>query len=239
MVPGLHDPMQLADICVALRRQVTEKGYSIEISTDFRAFNEMRNRCRGGKVAPFFDPAVNTGLDTRAFWMAASDAGGTPVCVQAFRLDSADPNLADWAPGWIMGLYLRRGELLVPRSVSPPTRSVSERVSGPVVYHGELWIDSKARARGLLELVPRLGIFLAMIKWHPQAVWAIIGQSMATRGLITRLGYAHLERGFLQWEFLPEGGDEIEWLAVTERDALEYLVQETALAPSGADSPRK
>jgi len=84
-------------------------------------------------------------------------------------------------------------------------------------------------------MVPRLGIFLAMMKWQPQAVWAIIGQSMATRGLITRLGYAHLERGFLQWEFLPEGGDEVEWLAIAESDALEYLLQETGLC-AGEDA---
>lgn len=235
MVAGLRDPMQLAEICVALKRGVIDKGYSIEISEDFRVFGEMRSRSRGGKVAPFFDPAVNASLDERAFWMAIRDSSNALVCTQAFRLDNAEPTLADWAPGWIMGLYMRRGELLVPRSVSPPIRSVSERVAGPVVYHGELWIDARARARGLLEMVPRLGIFLAMMKWQPQAVWAIIGQSMATRGLITRLGYAHLERGFLQWEFLPEGGDEVEWLAIAESDALEYLLQETGLC-AGEDA---
>ncbi len=122
--------------------------------------------------------------------MAVSDDNSALVCMQAFRLDHAEPTFADWAPGWIMGLYLRRGELLVPRAMSPPTRSVSERVAGPVVYHGELWIESTARARGLLDIVPRLGIFLAMMKWQPQAVWGIIGQSMAMRGQITRLGYA-------------------------------------------------
>jgi hypothetical protein len=239
MTMGLRDPMQLAIVTVALRRAVEDMGYCITISEDFHAFAEMRARCRGGKVAPFFDPAVNAGLDKRAFWVGAENSTGVPICLQAFRIDTAEPNLADWAPGWIMGLYLRRGELLVPRAAAPPASSVTERVVGRMVYHGELWIDPKLRGNGLLDILPRMGMLLAMIKWQPDAMWAIIGQTMATRGQITRLGYNHLERGFLQWEFLPEGGEDIEWLAIAEREELEYLVQETRLKVSASQAGGK
>lgn len=230
MCQGLRDPMQLATLAVALRRAVEEMGFRVTVSDDFKAFAEVRARCRGGKVAPFFDPAVNAGLDQRGFWVGAEDASGKPICIQAFRIDTAEPSLADWAPGFIMGLYLKRGELLVPTAVAPPMSSVTERVCGRVVYHGELWIDPEVRQLGLLDTAPRMGMFLAMIKWQPDAIWAIVGQSMATRGQVTRIGYSHLERGFLQWEFLPEGGEGIEWLAICERPDLEYLVQQTRIA---------
>jgi hypothetical protein len=232
MTMGLRDPMQLASAIVALRHRVEDMGYRLMVSDDFRNFAELRTQHRGGKVAPFFDPDVNVGLDKRGFWVGAKNATGTVVCLQAFRIDTVEPNLADWALGWHMGLYLRRGELLVPRQISPPASSISERISGRIAYHGELWIDPKLRGNGLLETLPRMGMLLAVIKWQPEAIWALIGESMATRGQITRLGYNHLERGFFQWEFVPQGADDVEWLAIAERDELEYLIQQTKVGPA-------
>jgi len=224
-----REPLLLAELTVALRRAAEERGYRVTVSNDFRTFAEVCGRCRNQKVSPFFDPAVNAELDERAFWLAANDESGATVSLNAYRIDLAEPSFADWAPGWIMGLYLRRGELLVPKAVSPPASSVTERVSGRVVYHGEVWIDASARSKGLLDILPRLGMFITMIKWQPDAMWGIIGKSMATRGQVVRLGYSHMERGFLQWEFLPEGGEDVEWLVIAQHDELELLVQETEL----------
>ena len=226
---GLRDPMQLAKVTMALHNAAAKLGFNITISNDFHALAEARTGARGGKVAPFFDPGVNTGLHERAFWMTAERESGKPCFLQAFRIDFVQPNLADWAPGWHLGLYLRRGELVVPKAALPPANSITQRVSGRVVYHGELWISPKERGHGLLEIMPRLGMFLAMIKWQPDAMWGIVGRSMATRGHVTRIGYRHIERGLLQWDFLPDGGEEFEWIALAERSDLEYLVQETTL----------
>ncbi len=229
MSGGLRDPMLLADAAVALRHAVEGMGYRLLISNDFDKLAAVRMQYRGSKIAPFFDPTVNAGLEKRGFWMAAEDANGDIVGLQAFRLDIAEPSLADWALGWHMGLYLKRGELAIPREISPPKNSISERVSGRVVYHGEVWIGSTARGKGLLDVLPRLGIFLTMIKWQPDAMWGLIGCSMATRGQVVRLGYSHMERGFLQWEFLPMGAEDVEWLVIAQRDELELLLHETDL----------
>ncbi len=237
MSNGLHDPMKLADVIIALRNAVEDMGYQVSLSNKFRDFSELRSCCRGGKVAPFFDPDINAELDQHAFWIKAEDPNGTPVSLQAFRIDTAQPSLAAWALGWHLGLYLRRGELLVPTEISPPANSISERVSGRVVYHGELWINPKIRGNGLLETLPRMGMLLAMMKWQPDAMWALIGQSMATRGQITRLGYNHLERGFFQWELIPQGAEDVEWLAIAQREELEYLVQETTIPTAQSRVP--
>lgn len=224
-----REPLLLAELTVALRQAAEERGFTVAISNDFRVFADVCGRYRNQKVSPFFDPAVNAELDERAFWLAAADRSGEIVSLNAYRLDLAEPSFADWAPGWIMGLYLRRGELLVPKAVSPPTNSVTERVHGRVVYHGEVWIAPSARKNGLLDILPRLGMFITMIKWQPDAMWGIIGKSMAVRGQVVRLGYSHMERGFLQWEFLPEGGEDVEWLVIAQHDELELLAQETDL----------
>ena len=56
------------------------------------------------------------------------------------------------------------------------------------------------------DIFPRLGMLLAHLKWQPNAFWALMGNSMVTRGYVARLGYATQERGFLQWIWRPEGG---------------------------------
>ena len=83
----------------------------------------------------------------------------------------ADPNLAEWVLGWMMGLYARRREMIVPRAVMPPEHSLSHLIRGRIVYHGELWIDKHCKVG--FPVFPRIGMLLAMVKWQPEAIWAL------------------------------------------------------------------
>jgi hypothetical protein len=73
-----------------------------------------------------------------------------------------------------------------------------------------------------------VGMILALIKWNPDAIWGVAEDLMATKGFVTRIGYAHMERGFFEWEWLPNGAEAREWLALSERADLEYLIEERA-----------
>lgn len=171
-----------------------------------------------------FDAATCRTLGERGFWMSAMDRNGEIVGLQAFRLDEADPNLAEWVLGWMMGIYARRREMIVPRGVLPPEHSLTHLIGGRVVYHGELWIEK--HSRGCFSFFPRLGMLLALIKWQPNAIWALTGQSMATRGHMVRMGYGHLEQSFLTWEWEPDGAEQAEWIGIAERRHLEFSVAE-------------
>ena len=57
-------------------------------------------------------------------------------------------------------------------------------------------------------------MLLAMVKWQPEAIWALTGQSMATRGHMVRMGYGHLEQSFLTWEWEPDGAEQAEWIGI-------------------------
>jgi hypothetical protein len=78
-----------------------------------------------------------------------------------------------------------------------------------------------------VETIPLLGMLIAFIRWNPDAMWGIIKNSMATKGFVTRIGYAHMERGFFEWDWMPQGAER-EWLALSERSDFEYLVEERA-----------
>lgn len=221
---GLSDPMRIVDAITRLRDAGAALGYSFETSTNFIHMAEMRRALRNSEVSPMFDPHVNRYLGDRGFWMKALAADGRPIAIQGFRLDDADPNLAEWALGWMMGLYAKRRELIVPEAIHVPDHSVTALIRGPIGYHGELWIDPQNK--GIFEIFTRLGMLLALIKWHPEALWSLGSRAMATRGHMVRSGYVHLERSFLRWTWEPDGAEPVEWVGVAERRHLEFMVAE-------------
>lgn len=223
---GLADPLRTATAIAGLIRQGTEAGLHFRLGTDFSQLARLRRELRDSDVCPLFDQQICRGLSERGFWMSAEDAKGKTVGLQAFRLDEADPNLAEWVLGWMMGLYARRREMIIPRAVTPPEHSLSHLIRGRIVYHGELWIDK--HAKGCFPVFPRLGMLLAMVKWQPEAIWALTGQSMATRGHMVRMGYGHLEQSFLTWEWEPEGAEQAEWIGIALRRHLEFSIAEMA-----------
>lgn len=228
MLKGLANPLAAARVANALYEQARGMGIRLEISSDFQTFAEIRRSLRNEAVSPFFDPAITDLGNGKAFWTAGYDAQKRVVTIQAFRLDVIDTCLADWALGFVIGIYMKRGEVIVPSKIRPPRNSITERIRGQVAYHGEFWISKDVKQRLAVETIPLLGMILALIKWNPDAIWGIAEDLMATKGFVTRIGYAHMERGFFEWEWLPAGADAREWLAIAERSDLEYLIEERA-----------
>lgn len=224
---GLRDPLKLAQVISQINNLCTRNGFPISVHTDFDLFRDAVAQARGNKlVSPMFDPDINYALGDHAFWMASRDENGDYQCLQSFRLDSVDICLANWVSGWMAGQYLKRSELVVLDHCYPPASSITWDVSGPLVYHGELWISPKLNKAGCVDLFPRLGMLLCHMKWQPKSIWALVGKSMATRGLMVRLGYAQVERSFLKWSIEPKGAEPVEWVAIANRSHLEFLSAE-------------
>jgi len=228
MTAGIADPLGVAQVVCRMLASAQEMGLIIKYSSDFDEFNRIRLQTRGDRVSPMFDPAVSQLDGGRAFWMGVFDNNGRTISMQAFRLDIVHPNLAEWALAWMAGLYIKRKELVLPSALQPPAHSRSRLLKGSLVYHGEMWTERTFKKREWFELFPKLGMLTAYVKWQPEALWALIGKSFANHGYVTRSGYAHQERGFLQWEWEPQGADNVEWLIIAERSHLEFLIAEEA-----------
>jgi hypothetical protein len=223
---GLSDPLQIVQAIAQLVQSGRDQGYEFITSSDFTEFGAWRRKLRASQPSPMFDVTLDRSLEKNSFWMGGFVSSGECISLQAFRLDEATPNLASWVIGWMMGLYARRQELIVPKRPTPPQHSLTTSISGPVAYHGELWIERHHRK--CFELFSRVGLLLALIKWQPSAIWALIGEAMATRGHMVRMGYGHLEPSFLTWEWCPEGAEPREWVGIAERRHLEFSVAELA-----------
>jgi hypothetical protein len=225
----INDPLGAVRSVVALSSLLESWGYSVSLNNNINDLLACRASKREGNITPFFDPEV-CGLNSeRFFWLKISTPEIPVAGIQAFRCDVVDTSLLDWAPSYHIGLYMRRKELCVPTFSAPAASSIAHRIKGKLVYHGELWLDNHTRHRKVLDTFTRLGMLLSYIRWNPDAVWALTNQQMASHGHPHRMGYGHVESGFLKWDWAPEGNALTEYLLVSDRQALEHIVEEITM----------
>lgn len=222
---GIADPLRTVHCVSKLIEFGRDLGYTFNLSTDFKELAAVKKALRDTEISPMFDLAVDSHLSEIAFWIKATSEQGEICGLQAYRLDFASPNLAEWVLGWMMGLYARRREMIIPRQALPPDNSLTSLIRGKVVYSGEVWVSRNAK-KGLSEAFARLGVLLAFIKWNPDAIWALTSTSMATRGFMLRAGLGYIEPSFLTWLWSPAGASDEEWISVAPRRHLEFLVSE-------------
>jgi hypothetical protein len=211
---GHHNPLGIAQLCVQLEAELNRAGFRVELSSDFKLFG------------PMHDPDVCDFSNERAFWMRLLDGDGQTVGLQAYRCDEIDTSLADWLPNYMIGVYMRRQEMMVPAQGKPSQGSVSERLSGRLIYEGELWLARAVKAKQVFDQFTRLGLLLCAIKWNPDAIWGLASEQMAKHGHVGRIGYNILERGFLRWLWASKDVDPVEYLAVIDRIGIEQMVEE-------------
>ena len=228
MLEGLKDPLAVVQAASLLDRKLQKIGLQISTSTDFEEFERVRlNETCASDVSPMFDTSINKLNASNAFWISLRTKKGELGAIQAFRLDTADGTLADWAMRWMVGLYILRSELVVPARPQAPAGSVTREISGSVVYQGELWVAKAYRDNFCSTVFPRLGMVLCLLKWQPNAMWGLMTQKVATRGLTIRIGYPYIERGFLQWKVPPKGADKSEVVVFARKQDLEFIADQT------------
>jgi hypothetical protein len=196
------------------------------MSNDMAAFAAAKIEARGVVPSPMFD--LNYGnLTNKAFWICVRDQDNRVVGLNAYRLDFIDTTLADWVVGWMSGLYMKAGLLMVPEHLQPTRTSKSHQLSGWLCYHGELWLEKATRGpRDVGEAMTLAGHMLALLKWQPDALWALVDQRVGLRGIGILNGYPHAERSFLQWAWRPEDISENEWLLVAESHELQQAAED-------------
>lgn len=223
---GLTQPLNASRAASMLEDELKSLNLQVHVSSDMAAFDEVKRRVRGNAVAPMHHYATGVFNRERAFWMYLTDHSGEVVGLQAFRYDEVDTHLADWCVTYMIGVYMRQQELMVPSFSKPPEGSISERLTGKLVYHGEIWISKNIKNRKVFEQFVRLGLIVAVIKWKPDAIWGLASAQMAGHGHFTRVGYSILERGFLRWQWASDGIDPVEYLVAAELASLESMIEE-------------
>jgi hypothetical protein len=226
LINSLRNPLLVAQATCSLARELEQLGFDATVDGDMQLMHAAKREARGFEIAPMHDPNVCELSNNRGFWMGLINSDRKVVGLQAFRCDYIDTSLADWCAPYMIGVYMRRHELMVPSHAKPPRDSISEKLRGRLVYHGEIWVDKQVRNRRVFEAFTRLGLLVALVKWNPDAIWGLASSQMAGHGHVSRIGYSTIERGFLRWEWASEGIDPVEYLCVIDRSGLEQMVDE-------------
>jgi hypothetical protein len=223
---GLHNPLGISRLCAKLEAQLAHAGYGVQLSSDFKLLDQVKLELRAARVGPMHDSEVCDFSNERAYWMRLVDSSGATVGMQAYRCDYVDTSLADWLPNYMIGVYMRREEIMMPGHPKPPRGSISWRLRGRLVYEGELWLAKVVKARNVFDSFTRLGMLLSVVKWNPDAIWGLASEQMARHGHVGRIGYTILERGFLRWQWASKDVDAVEYLAAIEHIAIEQMIEE-------------
>ena len=223
---ALKNPLGIARLVNDLEANLGALDLKVTCGSDMGEFAHLKKIARGFEPGPMHDHSVCDFSGERAFWMTLSNAADKVVGMQAFRYDVVDISLAEWCSNYMIGVYMRRKELMVPSHTHPPAGSIAEKLRGGLAYHGELWIDGHVKSQHAVDLFTRMGSYLAMLKWNPDAIWALTCQRLASRGYMGRFNFSVVERGFLRWAWHSEGVDAVEYLAVADRQYLEQSVEE-------------
>ncbi|WP_298919343.1 hypothetical protein [uncultured Roseobacter sp.] len=183
---------------ILLQNQIT-----VTIGTNFFEYRDLLEEERPQQVlgAPF-DPEVHDMNAGNAFWLVAHDVDGLLMHTQASRLiDLKQKTLSGYMlkkfrefPPAIPDLDLKRSRY----RASPG----ANRITGHVVYHGEVWMGGSPgqyRGSGLSTVLARYGLHEAMRRWDPDYIFGFMARTVAYKGFAERMGYMHNEPGALRW----------------------------------------
>ena len=231
MITALENPLSAVRAISQLERRAEAAGMYVFFKSDFGEFAEVRALARpGSRVSAMFDPRCSDDLSNgrRAFWLHCIDGDGRTVSLQAARVDLIDSSLAQWSMSWMSALYRMRGDDVEPARWRPMSNSMAEKISGRVVYHGEFWLAEDfrgSRAGSMLDVLPRMALLLAYIKWCPDHVWGVITDDLAVRGGGIRMGYTVQQPALLSWLVEPEGAGKSETMVACDTKDLAYLAE--------------
>jgi hypothetical protein len=199
----IHSATDDAHFMAASLDILNRNSVRLTVGTDFEEYRELLAEGRPDHLvgAPF-DPELHELNEKNGVWVVGRDGDNTIMHTQALRLlDLKTQKLSE---------YLRRGFHQFPpsgvdidfkRSRYRPGPG-AQRISGQVVYHGEVWMGGKSgqyRGTGLSCILGRYAFLIAMQRWSPDHVIGFMPKAVAFKGFAERQGYMHAEPGCLRW----------------------------------------
>ncbi|WP_298974841.1 hypothetical protein [uncultured Roseobacter sp.] len=199
---SFHSMNEGAQFVATSRDILRQNQITVTIGTNFLAYRKLLREERPQQMmgAPF-DPDIHNLNDKNAFWLVARDADGQLMHTQASRL----LNLRKQK---LSGYLLKKF-----RDFPPPLPDLdlersryraspgAGRITGNVVYHGEVWMGDTGpyRGTGLSTVLARYGIHEAMCRWNPDHIFGFMARTVAFKGFAERMGYMHNEPGAVRW----------------------------------------
>lgn len=211
------------------RDLLCQHGIEITVGNDFAEYAEIVAAERPAQALGVpFDPGRVTLNPDSSFWLVGRNRENHLIHTQACKIVPLK--------GASLGKYLMRGfrefppalpdiDLNRSRFRAPPG---ARRITGTVVYHGEVWMapeQGKYRGTGLSTVLARTGLLEAFDRWRPDWLFGFMAQQVAFKGFAERMGYMHNEPGALRWYRIGQDKPLEGFLSYLSREDLEYLLE--------------
>ncbi len=229
LVEAVSDDATIAGYIDSIHELARSKGVRLEVRTDFEELLEVNQSiAERTPLTPIFDPACSRVGPSNGLWIKGTDRAGEVVHLQAARrADLAGGNLAQHFETY-RHLYCSRGFGIDPDSSVFDAAPALRRITGSVVYHGEIWLrggPNGFRGCGLGTVLPRLVLALSLARWAPDFMVGFVRPAVAFKGIPIRYGYMHVQPGGILWNVPGEERPVDEWLAWLDREEVRYLMR--------------
>lgn len=172
-------------------------GIRIIADNDFDRLSFEYKAATGRTIYPVFDPERSDVCKQTGFVVRGEDRAGRVVHTQAFRLwNLENSNLTQHFERHIRLYCAPDDPKMVPGNTVVSATNCSS-VIGRAVYHGQLWLHQDWRGQEIAgmplgrEVLPRIGILLALLSMAPDYLFCMSAYPTAEKGLISSYGFYH------------------------------------------------
>lgn len=220
----------VTDELEAIRRDLVCRGVHLRIGRNFDTLQmHISSAPTRPKLHEQFDPLGDMDGAVDAFWICGFNADGDLVHTQAASLLDLNHSTVAQHIQKCLPRYTPKGPPVVPSSIRARPGPKAKRMSGNVVYHGEMWLVDELRDQSASSLLTRMGILLAVREWQPDAVFGLMNWDLACQGLNMRIGYTHCEPMTVTWTRKDNGADHHVWMVYLEKEDIDFLIDLPAI----------
>ena len=198
----------------------------IEYLTDFQQLlRTVAGLADKGELTPIFNVEDSDIGPENGFWIQGTDDAGEIVHLQAVRFD--DLSGTTLASHWHANpeLYCTRGHGIDVFRSDFYSAPASLEITGPVCYHGELWLKQSYRVlRRLTSKLANLAMLLALARFRPDYIYCLIVPKVMRTAFSVRTGYLHMHPQGIRWHIPNQDRPYDEYLVWMTGEELSQLM---------------
>lgn len=202
-------------------------GITFKMGEDFEQYLEITTNIVGkSPTTPMFRPDCSRLEPGGAFWIIGEDESGKVAHVQALRVDDLrTTNLAEHLES-LKACYAD------PKKAGPGSScvcraSTARKITGAVVYHGDVWLRDDFRGQGLPRIFASIAFGLAWAKWSPDFIYGLVPTWSIEKGVADLYGYLHREAHGSILHLPDRQIEDDDWLVWLTRRELSLLIERT------------
>lgn len=220
----MRNDLEIARAVAALDARLAADGYRIaqgsEIGGLQASLAALADDSRPARLTPPLDPLESDIDPADLLWLEARDQAGDVVAVQAMKRERISVPLSDHLDRQYHRYYCKGGTAeLVGHA------PLVDAVTGTIVYHGELFVASSQRGRGVASTFANLAQLLVYQRWDPDFIWGFITHEKVRKGYPMRIGYWRMAPYGTHYSGKPSEISAKDWFVCISRDELSYRVK--------------